>query len=345
MYTVPSKKMLPLIILEILRRQTDSEHRLTQRQITEILESEYQIKADRKTVKRNLMNLIEYGFEIEYSETERTNPDGETETIMSDWFIRHDFEDSEIRLLVDSLLFSFQIPSRQRQELISKLEGLSSRHFESKVKHIQALPDISATNQQLFYTISVLDEAIEKKTKVGFHYGQFNNKGKLEPRRGYAGEEQRHVVDPYQLVATNGRYYLICCKSNFDDLSYYRVDRILDIALTEQPARPLRSIPGYENGLDLPRHMSERLYMFSGSIVRASFIAKRWALVHIFDWFGQDADVVDVDDDHVKVRVRVSEQAMLYWALQFSEYVEVLEPATLRDSLRTAGEAISEKYR
>jgi predicted DNA-binding transcriptional regulator YafY len=36
---------------------------------------------------------------------------------------------------------------------------------------------------------------------------------------------------------------------------------------------------------------------------------------------------------------------MRYWALQFYEYVEVLEPQSLRDALHKAGASIAEKYR
>jgi predicted DNA-binding transcriptional regulator YafY len=35
---------------------------------------------------------------------------------------------------------------------------------------------------------------------------------------------------------------------------------------------------------------------------------------------------------------------MRYWALQFSEFIEVLEPESLRESLKSAGEAIANKY-
>ena len=57
-YTGQPKKLMIINILDILRRYTDKEHRLSQKEIAEILKNEYQMNADRKAIRRNLMNLI-----------------------------------------------------------------------------------------------------------------------------------------------------------------------------------------------------------------------------------------------------------------------------------------------
>ena len=66
MYTAQPKKMLIMNILDILKKYTDENHRLSQKEIADILKSEYDMTVDRKAVKRNLMNLIDFGYEIEY---------------------------------------------------------------------------------------------------------------------------------------------------------------------------------------------------------------------------------------------------------------------------------------
>lgn len=71
MYTKQPKKMIIINILDILRKYTDENHKLSQKEIQDMLHSEYNMKVDRKAVKRNLMNLIDFGYEIEYSETVR----------------------------------------------------------------------------------------------------------------------------------------------------------------------------------------------------------------------------------------------------------------------------------
>ena len=144
MDSMQPKKLLIINILDILKKYTDEDHRLSQKEIAEILETEYDMKADRKAIKRNLMNLIEFGYEIEYSEALRMvkNSKGELEEsyILSDFYLVRDFTDAELRLLIDSLLFSKHIPYSQCKELIEKIEGLSNKYFRNKVKHIRNLP-------------------------------------------------------------------------------------------------------------------------------------------------------------------------------------------------------------
>lgn len=84
MYTKQPKKLLIMNILDILRRYSDADHRLSQKDIMEILETEYEMTADRKAIKRNLMNLIDFGYDLEYSESVRRNKAGEEEIIYTD---------------------------------------------------------------------------------------------------------------------------------------------------------------------------------------------------------------------------------------------------------------------
>ena len=131
--------MLIVNILDILKRCSDVEHRLSQKDILKILESEYSMKADRKAVKRNLMNLLESGFKLEYSESVRVNKMGEEETIYTDWYMVRDFSNAELRLLIDGLLFSKHIPYRQCKDLIEKLKKLSNKYFDTKELSVNKL--------------------------------------------------------------------------------------------------------------------------------------------------------------------------------------------------------------
>ena len=52
MYAKPPKKLLIMNILDILRKYTDENHRLSQNDILEILEREYQMKTERSDENR-----------------------------------------------------------------------------------------------------------------------------------------------------------------------------------------------------------------------------------------------------------------------------------------------------
>ena len=106
----PKRKKLCFAILEILKQHTDPAHRLNQNDILALLEREYDIIADRKSIKRNITTLLEMGYPIEFTETLRRYPNkqGELEDsyIFTDFYLEREFNDAELRLLIDSLLFS-----------------------------------------------------------------------------------------------------------------------------------------------------------------------------------------------------------------------------------------------
>lgn len=80
--------------------------------------------------------------------------------LWSDFYLERDFTDGELRLLIDSLLFSKHIPYSQCKELVDKLEGLSNVYFRSRVKYIARLPEDKTDNKQLFLIHRLMDEAI-----------------------------------------------------------------------------------------------------------------------------------------------------------------------------------------
>lgn len=349
MNSMQPKKLIIINILDILKKYTDENHRLSQREIADILEKEYDMKIDRKAVKRNLMNLIEFGYDIEYTETVRTvtNKKGEKEEniILSDFYLVRDFTDAELRLLIDSLLFSKHIPYSQCKELIEKIEGLSNRYFHSKVKHIRNLPENLPQNKELFYTIEILDEAISKGRKVAFRYNEIGTDKKQHPRKNSEGNIREYIVNPYQMVATNGRYYLVCNYDKYDNVANYRVDRITDIHLLDAPAKPMKKVDGLENGLDLPKHMAEHIYMFADKTERVTFRAKKYIITEIIDWFGKDVKFYDETEDEVTAEVRVSRMAMKFWAMQYGEHITVTSPENLVDDIKISLQKAVEKYK
>ena len=138
------------------------------------------------------------------------------------------------------------------------------------------MPDLSLHSQQLFYTIEVLDEAISKGRQVSFTYNSYGTDKKLHPRRDSAGNVREYIVNPYQIAAANGRYYLICNYDKYDNVAHYRLDRITNIKLLPIPAKPMEQVKGLEHGFDLPRHMAEHVYLFPGESGVVTFRAKKY---------------------------------------------------------------------
>ena len=348
-YTKTAKKLLIVNILEILRTCTDEDQRLSQKEIADILRDKYDMPVDRKAVKRNLMDLIEFGYEIEYTETVRMTPNpktGEPEEnrMLSDFYLVRDFTDGELRLLIDSLLFSKHIPYVQCRALVGKLEGLSSKYFQSRIGHIRTMADNAPQNKQLFLNIETIDEAITNCKQIAFHYNSFGTDKKMHPRKSADGIVREYVINPYQIAAANGRYYLICNYDKYDNVSNYRLDRITDIRLLDTPVKPMRQVKGLEHGLDLPKHMAEHIYMFGGESAPVTFTVKKNLLNDVMDWFGCEITFLEETDVAVTAKVTVNLAAMRLWALQYALYVRILSPRSLADNVRNDLQKAVENY-
>ena len=353
MFNESVKKLLIVQILDVLYKYSDENHRLSQKEICEHLKLENGIEPDRKSIKRNISDLIEYGLPIEYTSSvrvvEKKDKKGKTYTeeyeVCNGFYIEHKFTDSELRLLIDSIVFSKNIPKTQRKTLIGKLESLSSKYFMSRVKHISPLLERSSqSNGQLFYTIDVIDEAISAKKQIAFNYNEYGADKKQRPRKTSDGKVREYVINPYQIAAANGRYYLICNNDKFDDLSNYRLDRISNVRLLKTPAKDSKKIKGYENGIDLPKHMAEHIYMFPGKSVFTRFRLNKHLISEVIDWFGNDVRFKNETDDTVIAEVTVNFEAMRRWALQFALDTEILYPGELVEAVREDLKRAAQKY-
>ena len=345
------KKLLIMNILDILRKYSDEDHRLSQKDIAEILKTEYDMTADRKAIRRNILNLMDCGYNIEYSESIRMVPNpktGEPEEsyLWSDFYLEREFTDGELRLLIDSLLFSKHIPYSQCKALVDKLEGLSNVYFRSRVKHIARLPEDKTDNKQLFLTIELLDEAISRGRKVSFKYLEYSTDKCHHIKTRPDGTERVYIISPYQMAAKEGKYYLICNYDKYDDISNYRLDRIAELKILDESIKPFESLT-WSGGkiFDLAEYMREHIYMYSSRNAFVKFRVNRLMITDVIDLFGTEVTFSDEDDMGVTVSAFTNEMAMEQFAMNFAPDVTVLEPERLREKVKNALEKALKKYK
>ena len=231
MPTLEPKKLALLRIWQILLKHSDYDHPLTQEDIIDFLYKEYGIEMERKAIGKNIADLRDAGIEIGSRRA-------------GSYIDSRDFEDSELRLLIDGVLQSKHITAKHSKDLIEKLCGLSNKYFKSHVKNVYSVNDWSKTdNQALFYNIDVIDEAIATGKMVEYDYNKYGVEKKLH-KSSFAR------LSPYQLILHNQRYYLMGYSSYWGNMTFHRLDRITNMRVSERPAVPLSSVPGYEKGID-----------------------------------------------------------------------------------------------
>ena len=351
-------RILMLDLLDILKKYSDKNNPLTQTKIIELLEQTYGYRnVRRQTIQSNIERMVDhYEFEdrlirlaaeddyFERDIEEMAEPNRRITNI----YFEHKLTDSELILIIDSLLFSNQIPVSERKLLIEKLEGLASKHFNSRMGNIASLAGANQEDQTLFQTIQEIDKAMTESKKIAFNYAGYETKGNkitLEPRKNNQGIEREYIINPYYMAASNGRYYLICNNDAYDNLSIYRMDRILNVQTLENRRKPTKEVKGIGPNFKLNDYMQENIYMFGGEAEYVRLRVQKICLDEFIDWFKlNDINVLDTTEDHLVVRVKSNKMAMRRWALRYSLYAQVLEPEDLAGEIKADLKKALENY-
>lgn len=320
------KKLALIRILQILKEYSDCNHPLTQEEISSHLEREYGIAIERRAISRNISLLKEAGFEIESCKA-------------GSYLACRDFEDAELRLLIDSVLSSKHITAKHSKDLIDRLCALSNRYFKSHIKHIYSVNDWGKTdNQSLFYNIELIDNAIENGLQLHYDYNKYGADKHLH-------KTSQQYISPYQMILHNQRYYLMAYSEYWKNMVFHRLDHITNMTVTDKKATPLRNVKGYENGIDYKELASNMPYMYTDTQERIDFIADAVIIDQIVDWFGTGARIIEADDgSKVKVSIKASPNAMEYWAMQYINHVEIVSPESLRARIKKSLERGLKKY-
>lgn len=344
MIGVRNKKLYPLYILEVLKKHSNFEHPLLQKDIGEWIEKEYDVQIDRKSIRLNLEDLVNAGFPICMDVNKWVNKKGEEVETITNIYYEPDITEVEYRLLVDSVLFSQSIPAKDRDRLIENLSKQTSKYFTMPT--ITSCELETRDTNMLFLTLEVINEAIEKKKQIRCHYDRFESDKKLHHRKNPDGTIREYLLNPYDIVAKRGMYYLVCNMDNRDSLAYYRLDRISDVEVLETPRKSMTRVEGLEHGLDLSRIMRGRIFMFSGKRVRAEFEVNETLIGDVMDAFGSNAvSFVPKGDGIVTVTADVIDQDMKLWAIQYTPFVKVLKPAFLAEEICADLQAALDQYK
>ena len=90
--------------------------------------------------------------------------------------------------------------------------------------------------------------------------------------------------------------------------------------------------------------MSEHIYMYSGDKTRVKFRIVRPMIADVVDIFGKEVRFDEETEDHVIVRAKVTEAAMIQFAKNYAPDVVVLEPESMVKEMREWAEKVKKDY-
>lgn len=321
------RKLLILRILDILTKYSDIDHKLKQEEIITLLKNDYGAECERKAVGRNIQSLRTAGYDIVSDKS-------------GSYLRERKYEIGELRLLIDSVLSNRNICANHTKELIKKLSSEGGEYFNSHIKHIKNLDEWQkCKNQDYFYNIELLSEAIEKKRQVSFYYTTYGIDKKLHNKH-----LKPTVVNPYHLLLKNGRYYLMCNYDDFNDIVFCRIERINSLKILDEKSKVLSKIPGYQKDSALIRTCNSLPYLFNDQPEPIEFTVNINNIDLVIDWFGYDFLATKLDSDNVKISLLTGARALRYWLIQFGTQVTLTSPQHLIDSVKNDLTQILNKY-
>ena len=171
--------------------------------------------------------------------------------------------------------------------------------------------------------LAVLEQAIVARRRVRIEYAAWNR------------DPVERLVDPWGLVRKRERWYLLGAIDGAERT--YRVDRMLDAVMTDEPS----SRPADLDLAEVWERVTDEVDRQRSS-ARATVITDAGIVPLLQTQFGQRA-VVEEELDGLRTRLRVTaptEQLIARGLAGWAEYLEVVEPESLRAELRRLGEAL-----
>lgn len=259
----------------------------------------------------------------------------------------HDFSFDELDTIINALYFSKTVTEEERDRLIYKLAKLSSKRYQKKwfsenndrpvIKNIfqGIVNNNDASRTELKKNIALIQSAIDEKVKIQFIMNVYNAERELVPSKiDDSGKTIWSKVTPYHILIYNDKYYMLANCKPYSNVSVWRIDLMSDVKLLEEEGRPKREIKGMSDTWNGQEYMEKHLHMSYDAPTNVRLKVSNEYYTMMVDWFGNNfVKRREFDEKYDVVIVTCSEQAMINWAMQYSDVVEVLGPPSVQNAI------------
>lgn len=322
-----NQKIKILYLMRILLERTDDDHGMTLEEISNAL-WECGVEAERKTLYDDLEVLRVFGLDIEKRK-------GKT---VRYHVVSREFELPELKLLVDAVQSSKFITHKKSNELIKKIESFTSRYEASQLqRQVFVSNRIKTMNESIYYTVDYIHDAINSNVKVSFHYFSWN----VKKEKALRHNGDRFVISPWALTWDDENYYMI----GYDHISglvkHYRVDKMLNIQLTDEKRDGAELFKNF----DMAVYSKETFGMYGGKEQTVTLRCNNRIAGVIIDRFGTNLPFSNVTDTHFEIRIKVHTSPLFYsWLMSFGADITILSPNEVIDEYKTLAHAGLDQY-
>ena len=319
----PLQNQKLLRLQQIFLQETDESHGLTMEELLERLAA-FGISAERKSIYENIETLNQCGMDIL-----REKRGGHTYYYAAS----REFETAELRLLADAVASSRFITAKKSAELLQKLSGLTSHHYGAGLRRqVHVASRIKNMNETIFYLIDDLNRAIRENRAITFRYYEWvYQQGRLVRRPRHDGA--LYEASPWQLLWEDEYYYLIAFDHKSQSIHHYRVDRMGDIQIADQP----RQGDDAFKAIRMEGYTARVFGMFGGKSQMVTLSFPDHLLDAMIDRFGKELNLTRIAEGRLQTRAEVIPSSHFYgWLFSLGEQVTLDAPAELKEEYLAA---------
>ena len=303
------QKQKLLILQNILLNETDENHKLTVNELIEKLAA-HGVSVERKTVYDDIATLIDSGLDVMIEKVGHSNY----------YYIgSRNFQDEELLVLADAVASSKFLTKKKSDELIKKLQNLTSKYKAQQLRRMIYVGNrVKTYNEAIYYSINAIHDAIFRDRQIVFRYTEYD----LEKKKRYRHHGEVYQVSPYYLIWENDCYYLVCYCVKHDELCRYRVDRMSGVEISTKKRRALSM--GEE---ELAKELMGTYSMYGGTRETVTLEMSVSLINVLIDRFGDSVHVNRVSDDKFTVKLDIQVSPTFWgWLFQFGADGRVTAP-------------------
>ena len=322
-----TQKLKLLYLKEIFEEESDNEHAISMKLIRKELEKRG-IPSERKSVYDDIHLLQEvYGLPI-YHE------DGSHAYSLES----HDFEFSELKLIIDAVSSCKTLSETLSRQLIDKLKKLCSKHERATLQRQIIVTDRAKTqNTQVHYNINSLNNAIAQQRWIKFKYFYYG----VDKRKVYSYGGHEYRMMPYALIYVDNNYYLLAF-DKWNQKRHFRVDRMERVSVSSQGFSMERN----SAKVDLENYTKYTFSMYGkGKVEHVKMRFDNKLVSMVLDRFGHDIMLVKDGDSHFTITEPVAVSPQFFaWIFGLGEKAEIVEPVEVRKKMRKMMEKTLQRY-
>ena len=310
-----NQKLKIFYILDYLQKNSHQEHPERAAELQDMLSQQHNIACERKTIYSDIAALQDYGVDI----VSLPGKGG------GYYIASRNFELPELKLLIDAVLSSKFLTEKKSRELIEKLCSQCSV-YDARLMRRDVLVSgrVKSMNETIYYNVDAIQDAIAENRQIRFRYFDFD----LNRERKYRDRE--YLASPYGLCQDNENCYLLAHSPRHGATSY-RVDRMSDIQILEEPRIPCPELTGKA----LNQYANRLFQMYSGETADVKLRFHRSLVNVVIDRFGRDILLIPDGEEHFVFTVNVAVSPMfLSWVIGFGSKAKILYPQSVVDACK-----------